>query len=225
MSRNKGFNAILKECASFSLAEEIIYALHSISSFKQGYYHYYFTTIQNGNFEKTHVTYAKNGSSYRFIINSQFGFTITPKNVTYNFGKLIDNIPILTLYQYAKANFEGTFIPVNVIDFIGALHEYYGSDMIADNCKLNILFGGDDFNLRFDYEDDAENIYYFIDDKGHTMYLSTMEKTEGSCKIVDNYNMSMFQVMLSMYHFFVQSRFLNDDILHLAPNGVSKFIA
>lgn len=220
MSRCIGFDAILYEYASYDLAEHLISALYSISFFEEGYYHYYFTTFNGEQIVKSNVRFARQASCYRFIINGKHGFTITPKNVYKNFGKLIDNIPTLVLYQYARTVFDDTLIPVNVFDFIKAIHNYSGGNMYYGYGQMNILYDYDDqdFNIRIRSERDVENIYFYLDKNGYCMFFSSLD-SGGSCRVLDNYVMATFQTMLSVNEFLERSGFLDEDLYHLAPNG------
>lgn len=223
MNRCKGFNAIVNERASFSLVKETVNYLRNISSYIEGYYHYYFTVLKDGKFEKELVKFKELKSGYNFIINNTQGFVITKQNANVLYIKLIRIVPVIFLFEMTKKSFDGSQIPLCAMDFLYTLYDFTGGTLTSFCGSINISFPSNEKAEVIINEIDIEtHITYEVLKTGTSNYISRDTRSKGKLEMHGDYDFTSFLFMSELFSFMNKADLITSDIYYLAPLGLDS---
>lgn len=223
MKRCKGFSAIVNERASFSLVKETVNYLRNISSFIEGYYHYYFTVLKDGKFEKELVKFKELKNGYNFIINNTQGFIITRQNANVLYIKLIKIVPVMFLLEMIKKSFNGSEVPLCAMDFLYTLYDFTGGTLPSLYGNINISFPSNEKAEVIITETDNEtHITYEVLKTGTSNYISRDTLSKGKIEMHGDYDFTSFLFMSELFSFMNKADLITSDIYFLAPLGLDN---
>lgn len=218
IKRPIGYEKILKDCASYDLALDLINALGSISTFREGYYMYYYTNIDNKNVIRHEVKYQEFKNGYKFTVDNKVGFIINESNYKASFVKLIETIPILVMLAFLRHDLYGYMLPLDTYSFLAQVMDYSSTYNSYQN-ELTITHDekSQTFYAKFESKDNIENLSFQVKNDGTANFTSKSKQYPGSIFISDNYPLSSVLMLEQVKEYLRRNYFLTDDLYKLAP--------